>query len=84
MIGIDIARVKRWFVKTYPQYSTTAYRVEINLFSVTAIDPKGGIDATFLVTSYDSNNTGVFWSRGTYNRKHYGGWDAYETSNSNS
>lgn len=83
MIGIDIARVKRWFAKTYPQFSTTAYRVEVNLFSVSAIDPKGGIDAVFLITSYDENNTGVFWCRGTYNRKHYGGWDAYETSNSN-
>lgn len=83
MIGIDIARVKRWFAKTYPQFATTAYRVEVNLFSVSAIDPKGGIDAVFLITAYDSNNDGAFWTRGTYNRKHYGGWDAFETSNSN-
>lgn len=82
MIGIDVARVKRWFVKYYPQFSSTAYRIELNLLSVTAIDPNGGIDATYLITAYDSNNDGVFWSRGKYNRKHYGGWSVEETSHS--
>ena len=83
MIGIDIARVKRWFYKTYDQFNNVNYRPEVELFSVTAHpDPKGGIEATFLITVFDTSNESVFWTRGSYSRRHYGGWEASETEHS--
>lgn len=83
MIGIDIARIRRWVVKTYEQYSGIGYRVEVVDFTVTSLDGKGGIDATFVARVYNvSDNTSVITFNGTYNRMHYGGWEVHLTSNS--
>ena len=81
MIGIDIARVKRWFKKTYPQFDGVGYEIELMLLSATSVDHIGGMDATFLVNVYQDGD-GIFWASGVYNRMHYGGWNCHVTQTS--
>ena len=82
MIGIDVARIKRWYAKTYPQYSGVGYQIEVTQMNQYGIDTNhelGGVDITFQVKSYDvTDNTVVHTVTGTYNRTHYGGWGASE------
>lgn len=84
MIGIDVARIKRWFIKTYAQYSGTGYTVEVrNVSGMNGdnyVDHIGGYDCTFRVEVFDGSNERVFWCEGEYSRMHYGGWKASETS----
>ena len=81
MIGIDIARIKRWYVKTYPEYSGTGYKIVVTALTQTGIDTShslDGVDLSFTCKAYDvSDNTVANTVSGVYNRKHYGGWDAY-------
>lgn len=84
MIGIDVARIKRWFIKTYSQYSGTGFTVEVrNVNGMNGnnyVDHIGGYDATFRVEVFNGSNELVFWCEGEYSRMHYGGWKASETS----
>lgn len=86
MIGIDIARIKRWFVKTYPAYSGTGYKTVITELEQVSIDSDhslDGVELNFTVVAYDTtNNTAVSASSvsGRYSRRHYGGWQAYANS----
>ena len=81
MIGVDIARIKRWYAKTYPSYAGTAYKIVVTVLTQTAIDTThnlDGVDLTFTCVAYKlSDNSVVNSVSGVYNRKHYGGWDAY-------
>lgn len=82
MIGIDIARIKRWYAKTYPTYATTAYKIvvtDLNQDSIDTLHELDGVELDFTVTAYDvSTNTPVAASEvtGRYSRRHYGGWEA--------
>lgn len=84
MIGLDVARIKRWFVKTYPQYSGIGFFVEVrqidNMNGDNYVDHKGGFDGTFRVDVFDTDGVLIYWSTGEYSRMHYGGWKASETS----
>ena len=85
MIGIDVARIKRWFVKTYPNYSGTGYKVVVTSLTQHDIDTDhelDGVELNFTVVAYNvSTNTAVSESEvnGRYSRRHYGGWQAYTT-----
>lgn len=85
MIGIDIARIKRWYAKTYPTYATTAYKIvvtELNQDSIDTLHGLDGVELDFTVTAYDvSTNTAVSASEvnGRYSRRHYGGWQVGPT-----
>lgn len=82
MIGIDVARVKRWYAKTYPQYSGVGYQIEVSTMNQTGIDTDHelrGVNVSFTVRSYDVETKTVAHSiSGVYNRMHYGGWKAAE------
>ena len=82
MIGIDVARVKRWYAKTYPQYSGVGFQIEVTQMNQTDIDTDHelrGVDIAFQVRSYDVTTNAVAHTvTGTYKRKHYGGWKAFE------
>ena len=84
MIGIDIARIKRWFVKNYTTYATTNYKVVVTVLSQTAIDTSHSLDGVtlnFTVTVYNAEtNAVVVTCSGVYNRMHYGGWNASATA----
>lgn len=84
MIGIDVARVKRWYAKTYPQYSGVGYQIEVTLMNQTGIDTAHelrGVDVNFTVTSYDVETNQVAHTiSGIYNRMHYGGWNAHDNT----
>lgn len=82
MIGIDTARVKRWFKKTYTQFNDIGHDIELMILSATSVDHKGGMDATFLINVYSEDGSVVFWARGVYNRMHYGGWNCHATETS--
>ena len=81
MIGIDISRIKRWFVKTYPDYAGTEYKVVVTNLTQTSIDTAhdlDGVDLTFVCKAYNVSTNAVAVSiNGVYNRRHYGGWDAH-------
>lgn len=81
MIGIDIARIKRWYVKTYPTYSGTAYKIVVTSLTQTNIDTThdlDGVDLSFTCKAYAvADGTVANTVNGVYNRKHYGGWDCY-------
>lgn len=83
MLGIDVARIKRWFVKTYPDYSGTNYKIVVTNLAQYEIDTEhelDGVELNFTVVAYNvSTNTPVSASQvnGRYSRRHYGGWQAY-------
>ena len=81
MIGIDLARIRRWYNKTYPQYSGVGYKIVVTDGNQTGIDTDhnlDGIDMTFTVKCYNTETNAVVHTvNGVYNRKHYGGWDSY-------
>lgn len=86
MIGIDIARIKRWYVKNYPQFAGALYKVVVTAVNQYDIDDDhdlDGVTLTFTVTAYNSETmqevTGAS-KNGVYNRMHYGGWNASEGS----
>lgn len=85
MIGIDVARIKRWFVKTYPAYSGTGYKIVVTSLIQYDIDTDhelDGVELNFTVVAYDvKSDTPVSASQvnGRYSRRHYGGWQAYAT-----
>ena len=74
MIGIDIARVKRWFKKANPQYDDISYEIELMIMSATSVDHQGGMKATFLVNVYTENGSVAYYETGKYTRFYYGGW----------
>ena len=84
MIGIDIARIKRWYAKTYPEFSGTGFDVEVTNAVQTAVDTShsfDGVSITFTVTAYNSETKQeVSGASKTvlYERMHYGGWKASE------
>ena len=87
MIGIDVARIKRWFVKNKPEYSGPGYKVVVTEISQTDIDEDHNLDGedfTFECVSYDLSDltSPAITVTGVYNRMHYGGWNAHETTNS--
>lgn len=85
MIGIDVARMKRWYVKTFPDYSSTLYKIVVTDISQTSIDTDhhlDGVELNFTIKTYNNEtNTIVDTKLGRYSRRHYGGWEAYERSN---
>ena len=82
MIGIDIARIKRWYVKNYPEFSGPDCKVVVTAVSQRDIDTAHGLDGVTLnytVRAYNSEtNAEISGSAktGVYNRMHYGGWNA--------
>lgn len=84
MIGIDVARIKRWFVKTYPEYSGTGYKTVVTSLTQADIDEDhelDGLELNFTVVAYDVNTklpVSASEKTGRYSRRHYGGWQAYE------
>lgn len=84
MIGIDIARIKRWYAKTYPVFCGTGFDNEVTNAVQTAIDAThdlDGVSISFTIKSYNSTTkeevTGSSKS-GVYERMHYGGWKISE------
>lgn len=86
MIGIDVARMKRWYVKTFPDYSSTLYKIVVTDISQTAIDTEhqlDGVELNFTIKAYNNQTNAVVDTKlGRYSRRHYGGWEAYERSGS--
>ena len=84
MIGIDVARIKRWYVKTYTQYSGPLYKIVVTDISQTSIDTAhelDGVELNFTVKAYNNETTAVIDTKnGSYSRRHYGGWQAYVTT----
>ena len=86
MYGIDVARMQRWYSKTFPQYSGVGFKVVVTDVHQTAIDTDhslDGVNLDFKVSCYNTTTNAVVHSitNGKYHRKHYGGWDAYDGSN---
>ena len=84
MIGIDVARMKRWYVKTYQEYSGPLYKIVVTDITQTSIDTAhelDGVELNFTVKAYNTEtNTVVDTKHGIYSRRHYGGWQAYVTT----
>ena len=82
MIGIDIARIKRWYVKNYPQFAGPLYKVVVTAVSQTNIDTDhelDGVTLSYTVKAYNSETmqeVSGSSKTGVYNRMHYGGWNA--------
>lgn len=85
MIGIDIARIKRWYAKNYPQFAGPAYKIVVTAVSQTDIDDDHNLDGvtlSYTVQAYDSTDLTVVsdsTKTGVYNRMHYGGWNASDS-----
>lgn len=86
MIGIDVARIKRWYVKSFPDYAGTGYKVVVTRLVQADIDEEhelDGVELDFTVVAYDVNTklpVSGAEKTGRYSRRHYGGWQAYTGS----
>lgn len=80
MLGIDIARIKRWYIKNFEEFSGTGFYIEVTTAQQTDIDTThdlDGVSISFTVKAYNvTTKTEVSGSTktGVYERMHYGGW----------